>query len=46
MAASECGRFPSLLITNFTLQLQCGNFWLDFNLTEQRIVRFTCGGSA
>lgn len=24
----------------------CGNFWLDFNLTERRIERFTCGGSA
>lgn len=21
----------------------CGNFWLDFNLADQRIVRFTCG---
>lgn len=24
----------------------CGNDWLDFNLTEQRIVRLTCGGNA
>lgn len=24
----------------------CANFWLDFNVTEQRIERFTCGGSA